>query len=194
MSHYFDRKQHSPVDEKEITVRVAGLTLTFYTANGLFSKDHLDTATKLLLENANLQGVDTVLDLGSGWGVVGVVLKKLFPELEVTCTDVSERAVFYTEKNAKRHKTEVITHRGFAYEDLATFDCILTNPPYSAGRDVCFQFIEEAKDHLNPGGCLQVVARHQKGGKMLQQKMEEVFGNCEVLAKGSGFRVYSSRL
>ena len=63
----------------------------------------------------------------------------------------------------------------------------------AAGRKICFKIIEDAKQHLKKGGTLQLVARHQKGGGQLEKKMQEVFGNTEVLSKKSGFRVYLSK-
>ena len=74
------------------------------------------------------------------------------------------------------------------------FDVILLNPPQTAGKKICFRMIEESKEHLNKGGSLQLVARHQKGGRSLQAKMEEVFGNVKVIARGSGYRIYYSEL
>jgi 16S rRNA G1207 methylase RsmC len=62
----------------------------------------------------------------------------------------------------------------------------------AAGRKICYKIIEEAKKHLKKNGTLQLVARHQKGGKMLEKKMQEAFGNVEAIAKKSGFRVYLS--
>jgi 16S rRNA G1207 methylase RsmC len=193
MSHYYDTNQSSSADERQITVRVAGLTKTFFVASGLFSKDHLDTATKLLIEHADLRGAKQILDLGCGWGPVACVMRLLFDDIEVTAVDSSLRAIEYTKKNAHHHKIPIDVKKNDICEGLGMFDVILTNPPYSAGREVCYAFIEQSFAHLNPKGSLQLVARHQKGGKMLQQKMEEVFGNVEVLAKGSGFRVYCSR-
>ena len=190
MTHYYDKKQTSPVREEELTVRVAGLSLPFFVASGLFSRAHLDNATKLLIENADLRGATSVLDLGCGWGVVACVMKHLFPDLRVTESDINERAVRYTKKNAQKLKTDIDVVNTNICEDLASFDVILTNPPYTAGRDVCYAFIEQSYAHLNDGGSLQLVARHQKGGKMLAKKIEEIFGNVDVIAKGSGFRIY----
>lgn len=73
-----------------------------------------------------------------------------------------------------------------------SFDTIITNPPMKAGREICYQIIEQAKHHLNPNGTLQLVAFHKRGGAMLEKKMQEVFGNVETVAKKSGFRVYVS--
>jgi len=74
------------------------------------------------------------------------------------------------------------------------FDVILLNPPQTAGRKLCFRMIEESRKYLKKGGSLQLVARHNKGGRVLSEKMEEVFGNLETIARKGGYRVYVSRL
>jgi 16S rRNA G1207 methylase RsmC len=73
------------------------------------------------------------------------------------------------------------------------FDVILLNPPQTAGKETCFDMIEGAKEHLKKGGTLQLVARHQKGGRALSEKMKEVFGNVGVLNRKGGYRVYCSK-
>ena len=107
-------------------------------------------------------------------------------------SDVNERALKLTRMNAKQFDVKIRVKKSDLFETLDSFDCILTNPPYVAGRKVIFELIEQAKDHLNPRGTLQLVARHQKGGKMLEKKMLETFGNVEILGKKAGFRVYQS--
>ena len=72
------------------------------------------------------------------------------------------------------------------------FDVILSNPPQTAGKELCFKLIEESKNYLKYNGSLQLVARHKKGGNTLSKKMEEVFGNVKVIAKKSGYFVYLS--
>ncbi len=72
------------------------------------------------------------------------------------------------------------------------FNSIIVNPPQTAGKKVCHQIIEESLDYLEDGGILQLVVRHQKGGKSLMAKMNEVFGNAKDIAKKSGYRVYIS--
>jgi len=192
--HYFSEKPDSLLREEEIPVHVFNKKYMFLSASGLFSKQHLDLATKLLIEKSDLSNAKKILDLGSGWGVVAVILKERNPDLIVCATDINERAVRYTKKNAEKNKVSLVTKKSNILEawtdDL--FDVILTNPPYAAGRKICYSFIEESVEHLTEGGSLQLVARHQKGGKMLALHMEEVFGNVETLAIQSGFRIYKS--
>ena len=194
MAHYFDKEPASALREQEVTVHAFGQSYRFLSASGLFSKDHLDTASSLLLERCDLAGAKRVLDLGCGWGAVAVLLKLAHPRLSVVASDVNTRAVLYTKKNAKRHGVEVEVVRSDLFASLSdeTFDLILTNPPYVAGRETCFAFIQESFAHLAPGGSLQLVARHNKGGKVLSEYMKTVFGNMEAIAKQGGFRIYKS--
>ena len=196
MSHYYDKKQSSPLREENIFVNVLGFSFDFISASALFSKTHLDMATKLLIEKCNLESAKTVLDLGCGWGAVAVVLAtgNKNKDIKFVASDVSERAIAYTLKNVRKFKLDVEVIESSLFENMPDklFDVILTNPPYVAGRQVCISFITESFKHLNLGGSLQLVARHQKGGKFLGEKMKEVFGNVESLAKQSGFRIYKS--
>jgi len=73
------------------------------------------------------------------------------------------------------------------------FNTIIVNPPMAAGRKLCFRIIEEAKEHLEKDGLLQLIAKHRKGGKMLGEKVLEIFGNMEEKAKSGGYRLYVSK-
>ncbi len=195
MTHYYDKNQTSPLREELITVRSRGMSFEFFSASGLFSKQHLDKATELLINKSDLSNSQKILDLGSGWGVVAILLKFFNPSKEFVASDVSERAVFYTKKNAKKHSVKIEVKQSDLFENFAEdelFDTILTNPPYVAGREVCKKFISESFKHLSKNGSLQLVARHNKGGKFLGEYMKEIFGNVEYLAKQSGFRIYKS--
>lgn len=192
--HYYSEKQTSETNEIEIPIYVFKKELKFFSASGLFSKEHIDVATKLLIEKCDLTNAKKVLDLGSGWGPVGVVLALRNPEIEFFASDLNERAVTYTKKNVRKHKVKVDVRKSDILKQFEEekFDIILTNPPYAAGRKICYSFINESFEHLNKDGSLQLVARHQKGGKMLGKHMEEIFGNVETQAIRSGFRIYKS--
>ena len=198
MSHYYDKVQSSPLREEIVSVNVLGFSFDFFSASGLFSKKELDSATRLLIEKADLTNAKSVLDLGCGWGVVAVSLAvaNKNSEIKFVASDVSDRAITYTKKNSRKFKAhvEVIQSNIFenSYFENKLFDVILTNPPYVAGRKVCLAFIEESFNHLNEGGSLQLVARHKKGGKFLGEYMKDLFGNLEFIGKQSGFRIYKS--
>jgi len=200
MPHYYSEKQDAAFELKTITVRLKGISFQLLTAPGIFSKDALDFGTRLLIENSSVQDGWDVLDLGCGNGVVGISLKKQHSTLNVVMSDVNERAVHVAKKNIILHHLtgkgiEAVQSDLFAHDSLKAgkFDTILLNPPYAAGKEVCFRMITESWEHLKPGGLLQLVARHNKGGVSLEKKMQEVFGNVKTTAKRGGFRVYVGR-
>jgi 16S rRNA G1207 methylase RsmC len=195
MTHYFDEQPKGPIREEKITQVLRGKEYSLISANGLFSREHVDNATKLLINKCQIDDAKRVVDLGCGWGPIVCVLSSEFPEKEFFAIDINQRAVFYTKKNCKKYKsknTTILQSNIFSKIDEEKFDVVLTNPPYSAGRSICFSFITESFNHLNVNGSLQLVARHQKGGKVLMKKMEDVFGNVETIGKQSGFHIYKS--
>lgn len=192
--HYYSEKPASELNQRIIKARLHSKEFQFYTGSGIFSPKRVDPATTLLINNAIIKDEDKVLDICAGYGAIGIATKKIFPNTDVYLTDINTRAIRLAKKNAKLNNIKATIKSGNLYEPFKDkkFDVILVNPPIAAGRKICFQIIEEAKKHLVPGGSLQLVARHQKGGEQLQKKMKEIFGNVETLAKKSGFRVYLS--
>ncbi len=194
MPHYYSKEQTSELNLMKISIRIANEVFELYSGSGVFSKKRLDKGTELLLKNLMLEGRRKVLDLGCGIGVAGIYAKMKSPDIELTLSDVNERAVKLCKKNLKLYGMEGRVRQSDGMEKVkGSFDLILLNPPQVAGRDTCIRLFKESYEHLEEGGVLQVVARHNKGGKTLSHKMEEIFGNMEELAKGSGYRVYISR-
>lgn len=194
--HYYTKNPKSKLFVKEFSENILGYFLTFTSGSGVFSIGQLDNGTKLLIESAkvsNEEGFD-VLDLGCGYGIVGIALKKRYEKINVVCSDINNRAVNFTIENCKQNKVKLEALQSDVYENLQDrkFDAILVNLPQNAGKDICFKMIEESVNYLKDNGTLQTVSRHQKGGKSYEKKMIEVFGNCEHLGKGSGYRVYCS--
>lgn len=190
--HYFTEKPTSPHTIKKVKSRILSHDFIFNTVSGVFSFGRTDIGSLLLVENAIIKDCWDVLDLGCGWGFVGIVIKKQFPNSNVTMTEINERATQCAKTNAKLNKTDVTIIQGNLFESMGQFDTILVNPPMKAGRKLCYQIIEQSKSHLKKDGLLQLVALRNRGGSMLEKKMKEVFGNVKTIAKKSGFRVYVS--
>jgi len=154
----------------------------------------VDLGSQLLINKCIIKPASKILDLGCGFGAIGVTLAKCFPRCEVVLSDINQRAVTLARKNIKHHKLQnAWAKQSDALSKLPKdFDHILLNPPQAAGKKLCFQLIEESREHLKEKGTLQLVARSQKGGKSLSRHMEEVFDNVKTIAKKSGFRIYSS--
>jgi 16S rRNA G1207 methylase RsmC len=190
MTHYYSEKQDTSGEFFKITAK----GLEFFSGSGVFSKKELDRASELLIDKCFLKDNWEVLDLGCGIGVIGILILKRHPSLKLTFSDVNERAITLTKKNLLLHKIEAEVIKSDSFKKInKEFDTILLNPPMAAGRQVCYKLIEESFDHLKKNGLLQIVARHKKGGEMLEIRMEEVFGNVETIAKKGGFRIYISR-
>jgi len=194
MTHYYSKTQTSDLQISTIQARLRGKEIKLSSGSGVFSVKKIDRGTELLIEECHIKNDDKVLDLGCGYGAIGVALGKSF-DIELTMTDINQRAARLAKINAKQNGVKATVKDGDMYKPVKEkkFDAILTNPPYTAGRAICYKMIEGAKDHLEENGTLQLVARHQKGGKTLEKKMEEVFGNVEVIGKGAGYRVYLSK-
>jgi 16S rRNA (guanine1207-N2)-methyltransferase len=192
MTHYFSKKQDSDLDLKTITIRLKEIRFELYSGSGVFSKGKLDRGSELLISDCRLEG-KTLLDLGCGIGAVGISLKLLHPHLEITMSELNERAIMLAKKSIRKLRLDIQTVKSDLYQKLGRYDMILSNPPQAAGKELSFRIISEAKGHLNPGGTLQIVARHNKGGEVLEKKMSEVFGNVSQVSIKSGFRIYLSK-
>ena len=193
--HYFSKTQSSSYEPFLITIRPKGQDpFELYSASGVFSLKHLDKGSEVLIRYSQISPDSFVLDLGCGYGVVGISVYKKVSPLNIVFVDSSERAVKLTKKNLTLHKIKAKVKQSniFSNIDDLSFDVILTNPPYSAGRDVCKQFVTESFAHLNKEGSLQLVCRRQKGGDFFESFMKDIFGNVEVIGQKSGFRVYKS--
>lgn len=195
MEHYFSPKPKSDIRKENFKTRVLGNDFMINSASSIFSLKEIDFGTRLLTENCKLIGKE-ILDLGCGYGIIGIALKKKYPDINVTMIDINERATKIAKENCKANNVDAIVLKSdiFSHPELREkkFDTILTNPPFSAGKKICFSFIEESSKHLNKNGIFQLVAPHNKGGESLKKKMLEVFGNAGETAKKSGYRVYIS--
>jgi len=193
--HYFSEHPTSAEERGLIRCTLRGIPFEFETSSGIFSHRHIDHGTILLIETMKLPDTGRVLDLGCGYGAIGIAAAKLNPALEVWMMDINSRAVDLAKANTRRNGVKAIVKQGNLYEPVgdAHFDLILTNPPISAGIDAVVKpMIEGARNHLNAGGALQLVVQSNKGGKTLREIMEETFNSVEVIARGGGFRVLTA--
>ncbi|MBI3027478.1 class I SAM-dependent methyltransferase [Candidatus Woesearchaeota archaeon] len=193
MEHYYSEQQKSFMNLKKIKQKINGKKFEFYTGSGVFSKEGVDKGTLLLAESMVVQQNSNVLDIGCGIGVLGIVAAKIF-NANIAMSDINKRAIMLAKMNIKLNKAKAEIYQGNLYEKIKdkNFDVILSNPPQTAGKGTCFKLIEQSKEHLKTNGNIQLIARHNKGGKSLSKKMEEVFGNVKVIAKKSGYWVYVS--
>lgn len=191
LDHYFSSNPTSESNEKLIEYHFAGRTLHLITDNGVFSKAHVDFATSLMLNTIIDEVKGEVLDLGCGYGVIGIAVASNPNVKKVTMCDVNHRALDLAKRNAEKNQVENVTiveSDGFAnIED--TFDTIITNPPIRAGKAVIYQMYEDSKKHLKEGGCFFLVINKKHGAPSTMTYLKELFENVEVLEKKAGFHV-----
>lgn len=194
--HYYTEKPQSEIRECRFDWRIIGNTLSFVSVSGVFAfDDRVDKASDLLITHFKPSGAHpSVLDVGCGFGPIALFIKARYPHLDVTALDINERAVAYTAKNADLNNLFVRVLKSDLYSEVEeqAYGDIVSNPPLAAGKAINLRLIQEASRHLFPGGALQLVAYHNKGGETLKKMMKETFGNAEDVVKSGGIRVYRS--
>ncbi|BES81281.1 class I SAM-dependent methyltransferase [Pyrodictium abyssi] len=193
-SHYYrPRSRRGP--RRLISDHLRGVTVEFYVSSDVFSPREVDTGTRLLIEHAEVPEQGTVLDLGCGYGAIGITLAKAYPRLRVVMVDVNPRAVELAKLNARHNRVEdrVTVLHGNLYEPVEgrVFDAILSNPPLAAGMATIEEIIRRAPQHIAPGGTLQLVMR--KGANRALDLMKEAFGDARVALRKKGYTILYAR-
>jgi 16S rRNA (guanine1207-N2)-methyltransferase len=194
---YFTEQPHARSVRAERRFLYQGELLTFVVDSGIFASHGIDPGTALLIENLALRPTDRVLDLGCGWGAVGVAAAKSAPDGRVVLTDVNRRAARLARENLDRNRVRNAEVRvGSLFEPVGeeTFDVIATNPPFHAGRPLVLQLLSETPAHLVPEGRLVLVGKGSQGIRFYQEWLETHWpGPVTVLGRGSGYRVLEAR-
>ena len=186
--HYFTSNPQSAHDERAIQVELAGVRADFCTDAGVFSRDGLDFGSRLLIETVYPLLHGRVLDMGCGWGAIGVLLAKLCPDAQITMADINERAVALAARNARQNGVSAETLVSDGYENIApSFDAIVTNPPIRAGKQTVYRILDGAKTRLAPGGRLFLVIRKEQGAPSAQTHLQGIYGHVELLARKKGY-------
>lgn len=191
--HYYSSRPAAGHVEKEIKDSLRGVELSFITDAGVFSRSSIDTGTRLLVENVCLNGANSILDLGCGYGVIGITFAKINTGSKVFMVDVNERAVALSKHNARLNKvsnTTVLLGNGYNPVKEEKFDLIITNPPIRAGKEIIYSFIENSVEFLNKDGRFCAVIQRKQGAKSFEKKMKEVFSKVSIVARGGGFKVF----
>ena len=149
-----------PSREVEFRTELRGMPLTFSATWGLFSPKAIDAGTQLLIEHLDIQENDTCLDLGCGYGAIGITLAKCVQTATVYMADKDFVAVDYARKNVQRNRLQnchVLLSNGFSHLPDIQFDLIASNLPANVGKELLQIFLTDAKQHLKPDGRLYVV-------------------------------------
>ncbi|WP_271004719.1 class I SAM-dependent methyltransferase [Listeria seeligeri] len=195
-NHYYTNDETLKHNRKTWQIMLKGFNMQFTSDNGVFSKNTVDFGSQVLIESFSLQEVSgKILDVGCGYGPMGLTVAKEFPKSQVDMVDVNLRALELAGENAKLNQiTNVRIYESSVYENVADEDyqSIISNPPIRAGKQVVHAILEGAHAHLTVGGELWIVIQKKQGGPSAKAKMETVFGNVEQVTKEKGYFIFKS--
>ena len=189
--HYYTREPQSESRPVECRFTYRGEDLVFQTDAGVFSRGEADPGSVLLLESLPPDLSGDILDLGCGWGLIGISVARKWPAARVTMGDVNLRALSLSRENAKRNRADVVCAEsdGMAAFLDQRFDAILTNPPIRAGKQVIYGMFADAAKCLRPGGALYLVIRKQQGAESCMRYLQTLFQTVERLDRSAGYWV-----
>lgn len=195
MEHYFTNNENLKSELRIIEYKYDSFTMSFYSDNGVFSKDEIDYGSKLLVETINKNYKDNninILDIGCGYGFIGTTLAKMLHS-HVTLCDVNKRAVHLAERNIKENNVSGEVLESNMYDNITgCYDLIATNPPIRAGKDILLGILDGAIDHLRATGELWFVIRKNQGAKSTIKHMEDCYV-CEIVEKSKGFYIIKAK-
>ncbi len=192
MSHYYtelnDTLKSNP---KEIAFRVNGTPLKFVTDHGVFAKDGFDRGTEVLLKYLEVPSTTVqVLDLGCGYGVVGVYIKTVHKELQVDMVDINQRAVQLSKQNVTLNNVDANVFKSDGFSEVTKkYDLIISNPPIRAGKKLVYQFFSDAHSHLTETGYLAVVINKKHGADSAIKYLNTIYSSVENVGRKKGFQV-----
>lgn len=190
--HYYSKTPTSEHRPGMLTYAYRGHNLSFETDSGVFSRTEIDEGTDLLLRTLPEQLHGDVLDMGCGYGVMGISVGKQWSATRVLMADVNERACDLSLRNARKNgvNANVISSDGYADIPKGMFDFILQNPPIRAGKAVIYQMFAEGAERLRENGSLWLVIRKQQGAPSAQTYLKTLFNRVVIPQKKNGFWIF----
>lgn len=193
--HYYTNRPTTAHDRKEWDAVLRGSKLRFVSDAGVFSKGGVDYGSRTLIESLTIPVDAKVLDVGCGYGPIGLSAARIASQGHVTMIDVNTRAVELARENALLNgisNITVIESDLFEVLEEKDYDVVVTNPPIRAGKDVVHAIFEGAYERLRSGGALWIVIQKKQGAPSAKQKLEELFGEVVEVTKDKGYRIYKA--
>lgn len=195
-NHYYSKAPEAKHNRQIVETLLRGRQLKFTTDAGVFSKSGVDFGSKVLIEAMELEESDHVLDVGCGYGPIGLSAAVLLPRGRVTMVDINERAIELAKENAALNDIRNVTiMQSDLYEAIPEreFDVILTNPPIRAGKAVVHRVFEEGHAYLKKGGCMWVVIQKKQGAPSAFEKLERLYEEVVEVTKDKGYRIFRAK-
>ncbi len=189
----------TPIDalKQDIVFRATlrGFPLELHSTWGLFSPRVIDDGTRMLIESLTMQPRRTILDIGCGYGAIGLSMAKAWPDAEVHMVDKDFVALAYAGRNAQinhLNNCRIYASNGFSAVPDMAFDTIASNLPANVGREMLTILLHDARRHLKPDGELWVVTVAGLR-QFIRRNFEEVFGNYKKVKQGKTYTVALAR-
>ncbi|WP_017754873.1 class I SAM-dependent methyltransferase [Calidifontibacillus oryziterrae] len=195
--HYYS--SNPSVQSKPFTFEtiLKGHSLLFTSDLGVFSKKEIDFGSRLLIEAFVIPEVSGgLLDVGCGYGPIGLTLGKEYPDRYITMVDINERALDLAEKNRIQNSVlNVKIYKSDLFNDIKerSFAAILTNPPIRTGKKNVYEIFERSYEYLTSGGELWIVIQKKQGAPSAIEKLQSIFNVVEVVAKKKGYYIIKSK-
>ena len=197
MSHYFQDDPSLASKVRKLSFEIDGKHIELLSDNGVFSKDKIDEGSFAFLKVlVPLRLSGRILDLGCGYGTIGLTIAMTSPDARVDLADINSRAVALCTTNAQRLglSQRVTCLQSDIYEKIeGPYDSIVVNPPIRAGKVVTYSMYEGAKQYLIDGGSLFIVIRKAQGAESASRYIESLFGNVTLLKKDKGYYIYQAK-
>lgn len=189
--HYYSKSPQSNQITQTWQFTLRGNPFTFTSSSGVFSKNAVDYGTQLLVEAFVVPDVSgKVLDLGCGYGPIGLAIANELTDKEVLMVDVNERAVALAKENARRNGIENVDIKqsdGFENVSEGSFSVIITNPPIRAGKELIYSFFKESATKLTKGGELWIVIQKKQGAPSALKYLATLFNVVDVMERKKGY-------
>ena len=196
MTHYFSEDNNTLKSNPQvIAFSINNTPLKFKTDNGVFSKSSLDRGTEVLLRYLEIEdSVKTCLDLGCGYGTIGVYINKTY-NISVDMVDINQRAIDLSVHNVELNNTEANVFKSDGFSNIKNkYDLIVTNPPIRTGKELIYKFFEEAVSHLNKNGSLILVINKKHGAESAIKFLKTIYSSVEILGRKKGVYVIRCKI
>ncbi|MBT2724224.1 class I SAM-dependent methyltransferase [Bacillus sp. ISL-46] len=195
--HYYSRMQKVESDPKFWDYTLKDNQFRFKTDNGVFSKREVDFGSRLLIESFEMPNADgLLLDVGCGYGPIGLSIAKSYHDRMIHMIDVNERAIALAKENAELNRiqnVEIYESDRLLNVKENTFAAILTNPPIRAGKKTVHDIFEQSFEHLTSQGELWVVIQKKQGAPSAIEKLNNLFNHVETIDKSKGYFVIKAQ-
>ncbi|WP_342433855.1 class I SAM-dependent methyltransferase [Neobacillus sp. FSL H8-0543] len=195
--HYYSRSQKVESNPKFWDFTLRNILFRFKTDNGVFSKREVDFGSRLLIEAFELpETAGSILDVGCGYGPIGLSIAKDFPNRIVHMIDINERAIELARGNASQNQinnVEIYESDRLLNVKETRFAAVLTNPPIRAGKKTVHEIFEQSYEHLATDGELWVVIQKKQGAPSAIEKLQELFSTVETVDKSKGYFIIKAK-